>query len=247
MAILKNSKVPKDGCAHTPFRAKGFFGRFHQYFWHSRDYTVDVPRCVSCGAPLRSPVEHYFILLSAICFILSAGITWLVCTYIVESVVRLLPVKLLLVVLLATVAYILEFLLIRIVSTCLCAGASWREVVLYSGNEDALGVVACEKSKILRDGLQLACTRGMSIILWLSVQLPIGYLVLVDSALTLAKRILTRDYRCLWIWIAAIAYSALAIAVELFLGNTFFAIPLNCVSVLVIAIVIILENHLNIN
>lgn len=247
MPILKDYNVPKDGCAHTPFREKSVFGRFYQYLWHRRDYTVEVPRCIYCGAPLQSPVEHYFILLSAVCFILSAVITWLVCAYIVGIAVRLLPIKLLLAILLAAMLHTLQFLLIRIVSACLCAGAGWREIVLMSDNEDALRAMSYKKGKVLRNGLQLACSRGMSLILWLSVQLPVGYFVLIGAGVTLVKRLFARDYRFLWIWIAAIAYSALAIAVELFWGKTFVAISLNCISVLVIAIVTMLDNHLDVN
>lgn len=247
MDIVKNSKVPKDGCAHTPFEAKSFFGRFHQYFWHSRDYTVEVPRCISCGTPLQSPVEHNFIMLSAFCFFLSVGISWFACAYIVEIVVHLLPVKLLLVILFAAVVYIFEFLLIKIISACLCAGARWREIVFYSDNADALRAMVCEKGKIIRNGLQQACFQGVSIILWLSVQLPIGYLVLINAAVTLAKRLFSRDYRCLWIWFATIAYSILTIGFEMFWGNAFVTIPLNCVSVLVIAILLLLDNQLDIN
>lgn len=74
--------------------------------------------------------------------------------------VRLLPVKFLLVILFAAVAYIFELLLIKIIAACLCAGLRWREIVLYSDNEDELGAMACERSKILGDGLRQACGRG---------------------------------------------------------------------------------------
>lgn len=247
MPIPENSNVLRDGCAHTPFREKRFFGRFYQYLRHSSDDTTDIPRCASCGTPLRSPVEHYFTLLSSICFILSAGITWLTWAYIAENVVQPSPVKLLLVVLLAALAVALESLLVRIVSACVCAGARWMALDLYTDNEDALKFTVCEKNMLLRNGLRHACGRGISIALWVSVQLPIGCFVLIDAAMTLAKRLFIRDYRYLWVWIAAIAYSALAMAVELFLDNTFSVIPLNCVSVLVVAIINILVSHLDVN
>ena len=247
MPVPKTSNVLKNGCAHTPFREKSFFGRFCQYLRHSYDDTTSVPRCVSCGTPLRSPVEHYFTLLSTICFILSAGITWLTWAYIAENVVRLSPVKLLLIILFTALAVALEFLLVRIVSACVCAGARWMELDLYTDNDDTLKLTVCERNQMLRNGLRHACGRGISIALWVSVQLPIGCFVLIDAAMTLAKRLFIRDYRYLWVWIAAIAYSALAMAVELLLENTFAAIPLNCVSVLVVAIINILVSHLDVN
>ena len=247
MAISKFCNQSPRGCAHTPLQANGFLGRLHQCLWHHCDHSEEIPKCVFCGASLQSPVENCFILLSSIFFFLSLAFHWFFQTYIMDILVGVIPNILLLTVLYVAASWLLQFLLVRIASACICAGARWKEIAVPSHREDAFRAMFDRKDKASRDGLQRAWLQGLFVMLSIHLQVPIGFLALIDTAVSLIRRLLSREYRHLWIWFATLAFSALAFVVELFLGNIFITNLLKCVAVLVIAIILVVNNCLDMN